>query len=181
MSILTIIFIAISLSIDSFAVSVICGIKSIKIKILLLLKIALILSIFQAGFTALGWFFGYFLKDLISSFDHWLAFFILLLVGGKMIYDSFKDKDKKINNTNFLLLCGLGIATSIDAVAVGLSLSLLEANIYIITLIIGVITFIFSGSGILIGCKFGNKFSKAEIFGGIILIIIGIKILIEHL
>lgn len=181
MSIISIIFIALSLSLDSFAVSVICGSQSIKNKISLVLKIPFIFAFLQTLFAISGWLSGFILKNIISTYDHWLAFILLFIIGIKMLYEAYQQEEKKLKKINFLIICGLGAATSIDAIAVGLSLSLLNINIYSFSLILFVVTYIFSLAGLFFGKKIGDKFSKIEIFGGLILIFIGLKILWQHL
>ena len=132
----------------------------------------------------LGWRLGVNFRELIADFDHWLAFILLSSIGGKMIYESLQSEaDKpKFNPLDFTTLLGLAIATSIDALAAGLGLSLLNIPIIYEATLIGVITFLLSFAGVFIGHKIGNKLNnKIEIMGGLILIAIGSKILIEHL
>ncbi len=132
----------------------------------------------------IGWSAGYVLRDFISHIDHWVAFGLLFMIGFKMIFESSKIKSnrKNINPLNIYTLLILSIATSIDALAVGLSLSFLKISILMPAMIIGFITFIFSFAGVFIGDRFGHFFERRiEAVGGIILIGIGIKILIEHL
>ncbi|MDP4188182.1 MAG: manganese efflux pump MntP family protein [Bacteroidota bacterium] len=184
MGFLSIFLIAVGLCFDSFAVSVSSGIVLNKIKFSDASKIAGSLAFFQATMPVLGWFAGYQVKDYIASFDHWIAFFLLLFLGVKMIYESLKSKDEPINFNplDFKVLITLSIATSIDALLVGVSFAFLRINIAESAVIIGAVTFIISMVGILFGKKTGNKFGKKmEILGGLILIGIGVKILIEHL
>jgi len=183
MDYLTIFLVAIGLSFDSFAVSVSSGLIIKKIDILNAIKIALSLSLFQALLPVIGWYIGAEVVEYIKDYDHWIAFLLLLFIGGKMIYDSLKpgDEEKKFNPLHFLTLITLSVATSIDALAVGFSFGLIKINIWITVLIIGLVTFLFSMTGILFGKKTGQRFGKKmEILGGIILIGIGIKILVEH-
>lgn len=186
---ITIFFIAVGLSMDAFAVAVANGFSMKKVRLKDSLKIAAFFGGFQALMPIIGYLSGMSFRNYIYSYAHWIAFVVLSIIGGKMIYESRiieeaetdNEKDEK-DGTRTLILLGLAIATSIDALAVGLSLSLLVANIIYPALFIGVVTFIFSFAGVYIGKKFGNYFeSKIEIIGGIILIGIGAKILIEKL
>ncbi|HDN95613.1 MAG: hypothetical protein DRN29_01540 [Thermoplasmata archaeon] len=172
MDLLSILLIAIALSMDAFAVSVAGGMAMKRHA----LKMALSFGSFQAIMPIIGWSAGIGIKNYIFSFDHWIAFFLLLAIGLKMIYEAGEMKEIKINNYTILVL---SFATSIDALAAGITLSLIGVEIFFPALIIGVITFFICLSGFFISSKL--KFEKAEIVGGIILIALGIKILIEHL
>ncbi|MDL2212300.1 manganese efflux pump MntP family protein, partial [Erysipelotrichaceae bacterium OttesenSCG-928-M19] len=147
--------------------------------------IAFTFGAFQALMPLIGYFFSYQLSDLIESIDHWLAFILLGVIGCKMIYESFNQEEIVCaisNNIDYRRLLLLAIATSIDALAVGISFAFLNVNIYLAIIIIGSITFILSFIGVKIGCTVGAKFKKpAELLGGIILILIGLKILVEHI
>ncbi len=141
------------------------------------------MGVFQAGMTIIGYFAGLGFAAYIRAYDHWIAFFLLLYLGGNMIYGQFKEERDglKADPLNNKVLCGLAIATSIDALAVGISLALLQSSIGLQACIIGVVTFAFSGIGVYFGNKLGSKLNiKIELIGGIILIAIGCKILIEH-
>ena len=130
-----------------------------------------------------GWFLGSQVANLISNYDHWIAFGLLTILGIKMIYESFKNNSVKTDSNNLTLpvLVGMAIATSIDALVVGVSFAFVKLNIYYTILIIGAITFLVAMIGMLLGKKVGGKFgTKMEIFGGLILIGIGIKILLSH-
>jgi putative Mn2+ efflux pump MntP len=132
----------------------------------------------------IGWYVGYQVSDYVTTFDHWIAFILLFYIGSKMIYESSKEDEEKngYNPSKGSKLILLSIATSIDALAVGLSLAFLKVEIFTPSLLIGIITATFSFLGVKIGRKFGKRYSqKAELLGGLILIGIGIKILIEHL
>ena len=132
----------------------------------------------------IGWSAGLSFRDFISGIDHWIAFGLLSLIGGKMVYESSKMEanNKKIDSLNVYVLLMLSIATSIDALAVGLSLSFLNLSIILPAVIIGMITFLLSIFGVYFGNRFGHYFErKIEIVGGLILIGIGIRILIDHL
>lgn len=184
MDILSIIFIGIGLSMDAFAVSISNGIQTRNKPVM---STAFKLGIFFGGFQMLmpilGWFAGTTVRDLIAGFDHWIAFGLLAFVGGKMIFESFnKEEEKVAESLTIPTLFLLAIATSIDAFAVGLSLSFLKTTIFIPAIIIGLITFTISFTGVFVGNKIGHFFeNKAELVGGIVLIGIGIKILLEHL
>jgi len=185
MDLLTIFVLAVGLSMDSFAVSISCGLAEQKVKFGHAVKISFAFALFQGIFPLLGWLMGTELKVFVESIDHWIAFFLLAYLGGKMIYESLrKDKDEKIADIySFRHIMTLSIATSIDALVVGFSYAMAETGkIFGGALIIGSVTFFFSMLGIRIGKDVGNKLgSKVELLGGIILFGIGLKILIEHL
>lgn len=183
MSFIEILLLAVGLSMDSLAVSVTGGAVIQNCKPRHIFKIGSILGLFQAGMTLGGYLAGMGFKKYITAFDHWIAFVLLLYLGGKMIYESTLDKEEDCKNNPLCnkTLCCLGIATSIDALAVGISLACLESTIAFEALIIGVVTFIFSASGVYFGSRFGRKIDlKLDLIGGLILIGIGTKILIEH-
>ena len=185
MDIITLVFIAIGLSVDSFAVSVSCGLVMCDITFRKATRIASSLAFFQALMPLIGWFIGKRIEQLVVSFDHWLAFGLLTLIGGKMILESLKnDEDKKpINPLDPKVLVMMSLATSIDALIVGVTfaLSYKNLNLYLSTFIIGFTTFLFSMLGILFGKRTGVKFGKKmEVLGGVILFLIGLKILLEH-
>ena len=174
--------IAIGLSMDAFAVSICKGLSMRKMN----WKNAVLAGIYFGGFQSLMPLLGYFLgsrfKDYIVSVDHWIAFILLAIIGISMINES-RESDEEINYSfDFKTMLVLAIATSIDALAIGVTFAFLSVNIVPAVSFIGVITFTLSVIGIKIGNVFGSKFkSKAELAGGFILIIMGIKILIEHL
>jgi putative Mn2+ efflux pump MntP len=181
---LTILFIAFGLSMDAFAVSVTSGFTIKKLKVGHALKIAFSFGLFQAIMPIVGWAAGLGFRAFISGIDHWAAFGLLSIIGTKMIFESMKmDGDEnKTDPLNIYTLLMLSVATSIDALAVGLSLSFLNIPILTPALMIGLVTFIFSYAGVYIGERFGHFFEKKiEAIGGLILIAIGIKILIEHM
>ncbi len=183
MNLLTIMLIALSLAMDAFAVSISSGVSIKKQRFNHALRIALFFGAFQAIMPLIGWLTGLKLKDFISGFDHWVAFGLLFFIGLKMIYESTKlEVEKKDGPPSIYLLLLLSIATSIDALAIGFSFALLEVSIITPILIIGTITFILSFLGVLVGNKIGHLFeSKMEFIGGLVIIFIGFKILIEHL
>ena len=174
--------IAIGLSMDSFSVSISSGIFLKKFQLGEVLKISIILALFQGLFTATGWILGIKFSDLISSIDHWIAFVLLVYLGIKMIHESFKNEESEISSLSNKKVFLRGFATSLDALAVGISFAVLQTPIIIPTVAITATTLIFSIFGLYIGTKFGNiKWLNIELIGGLILIAIGVKILIEHL
>jgi manganese efflux pump family protein len=184
MSILEIFLIGVSLSMDAFAVSICKGLAMKKIDIKKVCIVGLWFGGFQALMPALGYFLGIQFKDKITTIDHWIAFVLLALIGANMIREALKkdDGEETDDSLKFTTMLLLAIATSIDALAIGITFAFLEANIAIASSIIGITTFVFAAVGLKIGNVFGEKYkSKAEIAGGIILIVLGLKILIEHL
>ncbi len=182
MGILELLFLAVGLSMDAFAVSVCKGLSVGKLKIKHCATAGLYFGGFQALMPLLGWLLGKQFEGLIKSIDHWIAFVLLVLIGANMVRESF-GKDEDLNDSfSFKVMLPLAIATSIDALAVGVTFAFLDVNIFFAVSLIGVTTFLFSAAGVKIGNVFGTKYkSKAELAGGIILILLGIKILIEHL
>lgn len=181
---LTIIVIALGLAMDAFAVSIASGVSLKCFKANLAFRVALFFGGFQAIMPLIGWLAGSSFSQHIEAYDHWIAFGMLSVIGGKMIYEStvIAEVESKCDPQNLLILFGLAIATSIDALAVGLSFSMLNVSIIEPVLVIGVITFVLSFVGVYLGDKFGSFFeNKMEIIGGIILILIGTKILLQHL
>lgn len=184
MDIITLLLIAFGLSFDTFAVSVSVGIILLQIKFRQALKVAIILAVFQALMPIIGWLLGRQVERLLTAYDHWIAFIVLLLLGVKMIHESFGPEEKRnsLNPMKMNILVGMAIATSIDALVVGFSFAFIKMNIYWSVFVIGVITFLVSMTGILFGKKVGNRLGKKmEVVGGLILIGIGVKILMEHL
>lgn len=184
MDFLTIFGIGIALSMDAFSVSICKGLATNKFS----LKTAIICGLWFGGFQALmpviGYFFGVQFEHFIVAIDHWIAFGLLLLIGANMIREAVKGEESESadSTTAFKKMFMLAVATSIDALAVGVSFAFLQVNIWISVLIIGVTTFVFSFGGVAIGNFFGARYSKpAEITGGVILILLGTKILLEHL
>ncbi|MCX6984599.1 MAG: manganese efflux pump MntP family protein, partial [Lentisphaerae bacterium] len=180
MNLYSIVLIAVALAMDALAVSIASGIILKKSKLKHAVRIAFFFGIFQLFMPLIGAVAGTFIKDFMSRFDHWIIFVILTAIGGKMIYEAFKLKEdeEKFDPTNLKTLIFLSIATSIDALAVGVSLSLLSASIYLAVSIIGIVTFILCFTGVMIGDFIGHFFEeKIEALGGLILIGIGIKIL----
>lgn len=176
--------IAIALAMDAFAVSISIGITNKNITGRDILKVSSSFGFFQAIMPVIGWYVSSAFGKYIETIDHWVAFGLLSFIGTKMIYEAFDNQRKKIekNQINFLTIIILSFATSIDALAIGVAFAILNQNIFFPALIIGVVTFIFSFAGVKGGNLFGKTFRKsAEIIGGSILIIIGVRILIEHL
>lgn len=183
MGILELILIAIGLGMDAFAVSICKGISMSKMNWKKAIIIGLYFGIFQALMPVIGFTLGKTFENLVTSIDHWIAFGLLLIIGIKMIIDAFKEDNISVNDSiNWKVMVILAIATSIDALAVGITFAFLQVNLLLAVSIIGIITFILCVIGNKIGNNFGNKFeNKAEILGGIVLIFIGVKILLEHL
>lgn len=183
MSIFTIIIIALGLSADSFAVSVTSGIILKKVNYIQAFKIAGFLAVFQAIMPIIGWFAGNSLKDVIRDYDHWIAFLLLFLIGAKMIYENFNETPhNKFNPLNTKVLIGLSFATTIDALIIGIGIGLLDYPILSSSIIIGIVTFIVSFIGVKLGCAFCKYINyKLEAIAGGVLILLGLKILIEHL
>ncbi|MEM2145169.1 MAG: manganese efflux pump MntP family protein [Candidatus Jordarchaeaceae archaeon] len=184
--IFSIIVIAFGLAMDSFAVSISSGVTIKQVRIRDAAKIALFFGLFQVGMPVLGWLFGTGLADLVSEVDHWIAFGLLSLVGGRMIYESVKkeksENEKEIDPLSTHVLLVLSVATSIDAFAVGVSFAFLGVFILNPIIVIGTVTFLLCFLGVFAGNKFGQIFkNKLKIVGGIILIGIGLKILIQDL
>ncbi len=182
MGIITLFFLAVGLCFDTFAVSVSSGLLRKEIVFWQAVRIAFFLAIFQAIMPVLGWLGGITIKEWIEPFDHWVALGILSILGVKMLIESLKKgEEKNINPLDIRVIISMALATSIDAFAVGISFAIIEVNMFLAVLIIGSVTFIASMLGILFGKKTGSHFGqKIEIIGGLILIAIGIKIVIEH-
>ncbi len=167
---------------DAFAVSICKGLSMKKININKIVIIALYFGIFQAIMPLIGYFLGKGFENFVTQIDHWIAFVLLLFIGANMIKDSFNDNEDENDDTGFKTMIILAIATSIDALAIGITFAFLGTNIVLATSIIGVVTFALSAIGVIIGNRFGNRYEKvAKIIGGTILIIMGAKILFEHL
>ena len=182
MGIFSILLTGFALSMDAFAVSVTKGMTLKKINLSIATKIAFLFGLFQAVMPLIGWLFGMNFELYIRSIDHWIAVFLLSFLGIKMIVEAIKDDDN--DNSTYLdnkELIILSIATSIDALAVGVTFAFLNIDIIPICVSIGVITFLVCFIGVLIGKKIGSVFKNyAQIIGAIILILIGLNILNEH-
>ena len=173
---------ALGLSMDAFAVSICKGLSLGKIKVKHMVTAGVWFGGFQALMPLLGYFMGSLFSDMITKYSHWIAFILLLLIGGNMIKESFGEEEALDNSMSIQSMFLLAIATSIDALAVGVSFAFLNVSIVPAVTFIGVVTFICSAIGVKIGSIFGDKYkSKAELCGGIVLVILGIKILLEGL
>lgn len=183
MGIIEILLIGVGLSMDAFAVSICKGLSVGKMK----LRYALIAGLYFGGFQALmptiGYLLGSQFESLIASVDHWIAFILLALIGANMIREALDDgEDEKNDSFSFKVMFPLAVATSIDALAVGITFAFLGVSIVAAAAVIGCTTFVISAAGVKIGNVFGTRYKKkAEILGGIILILLGIEILLEHL
>jgi putative Mn2+ efflux pump MntP len=193
MDIISLLAISVALSMDAFSVSICKGLATKKFS----LKTALLCGLWFGGFQALMPIIGYFLgaqfEHLITSFDHWIALGLLLVIGVNMIREALSEEESaddgqqptaecSCSNTGFKTMLMMAIATSIDALAVGVSFAFLSVDLWKSVAVIGITTFLFSFAGVRIGNIFGSRYSKAaEITGGVILILLGCKILVEHL
>lgn len=187
MSILEIWLLAVSLAIDCFTVSITSGIILHRIRWGIFLKMAFLFGLFQAAMPFLGWLGASRFNHLIETYDHWIAFALLTFLGIRMIREHFKDEEERsFDPTRMKVILTLAVATSIDALAVGISFAFtgfrtLSSLLYPLTAI-GIASFVISLAGSLIGVFFGKRFNlRVEIFGGLVLIGIGVKILFEHL
>lgn len=180
---ITTIFVALSLAMDSFSVAITHGLSNEEVDVATALKVGGFFGFFQAIMPVFGWLAGVNIIEFIAEFDHWVAFGLLCVIGGRMVYESLRTESRKfITSLSFGALLMLSVATSIDALAVGLSWSFLQLPILIPVLLTGIITFSLSFVGVYIGKKFGQYIhNKIEAIGGLILIAIGVKILLEHL
>ena len=188
MNILSIVFIAMGLAMDCFAISISKGICTGKFYFRYAFRIALLFGLFQGLMPLIGYFVANNFAEQITRFDHWIAFVLLGFIGTKMIVEAFKKKEECDEHESikkhfqWKILLSLAVATSIDALATGIIFVPFPELIWVAVIIIAVASFIFSFAGVIIGVRFGKRFHlKVEALGGIILIIIGLKILIEHL
>ena len=186
MGFVELLFLAVGLSMDAFAVSVCKGLAIRKISWKEMTIVGLWFGGFQALMPAVGYFLGSTFERYITSFDHWVAFGLLVLIGGNMIREAVKGDEEETNSSlGFRTMLVMAVATSIDALAVGITFAFLLESVWTMlsyVLIIGVTTFILSAVGVRVGHHFGAKYQrKAELVGGIILVLLGFKILLEHL
>jgi len=183
MDVLEILLIAVGLAMDAFAVSICKGLAMKKMNWNKAIIVGLYFGIFQGLMPVIGFLLGTSFASLVIQIDHWIAFVLLGFIGGNMLKESFSNESENRNdNVHFKTMIVLSIATSIDALAIGVTFAFLRINILTSVLLIGIITAITSMIGVVIGKKFGDKFEKkAQIAGGVILIAIGVKILIQHL
>ncbi len=181
-----IVIIAVGLAMDAFAVAICKGLNMRKLDYKQTALIALFFGGFQAGMPLIGWLIGSRFAQYITSVDHWVTFILLAIIGGKMIYESFHDDECECceNKLDLKELTALAVATSIDALAVGVAFALTyEKNkVFIAVALIGIITAVLSAFGVFIGHKFGAKYkNKAELAGGLVLVLMGVKFLLEGL
>ncbi len=185
MDFLTVFLIALGLAMDAFAVALSGGFAAGKVTLRQTLRLAFHFGLFQFLMPILGWAAGLTVQDLIKAFDHWVALALLSGIGGKMAYESFKTvkEEKKVSDiTRGASLVLLSLATSIDALAVGLSLSLLRVRILYPSAVIGVVCFVLTAFGFAFGSRLGHLIGRRmELVGGLVLVGIGVKILVEHL
>lgn len=179
------ILLSIGLSLDTFAVSVSCGIKEKNIQFLEATRLAVFFAVFQATMPILGWLLGISVAHIVVSFDHWLAFGLLAIIGIKMIVDTWgreNDQVSCLDIHDLKVVFTLSLATTIDAFVVGFTFAFLNTSLPVTIAMIGITTYIFAMLGMLFGKTMGQRLgSKVEMLGGVILIGIGLKILIEHL
>lgn len=184
MSIFELLLIAVGLSMDAFAVAVCKGLSMQKCTVKKEMVVGAWFGIFQGGMPLIGYFLGVQFKEIITSLDHWIAFILLGIIGGNMIREAFGEEEECEVQTETLdmkTMFGLAIATSIDALAIGVTFAFLQVKIIPAVSLIAAVTFLLSMIGVKVGNVFGEKYSKkAEIAGGAILILLGIKILLEH-
>lgn len=185
MNLFTYLFFGLGLSLDSLAVSISTGMSGHSGKLLKAFWLAFIMAFFHALMPFIGWLAGKEFKILIAGFDHWIAFVLLFLIGGKMIYEGWKNHGNNPSSfclSDVYMIIGIAIATSIDALIIGISFGLLEVAVWEPIIVIASVVFIISFTGVMIGKYIGNQYSHGfEIAGGVILISIGLKILIEHI
>ena len=183
MGIIELVLIAVGLAMDAFAVSICKGLSMKKMDWKKASIIGAYFGIFQGGMPLIGYLLGVGFQEKIQAVDHWIAFALLAFIGGNMIKEALsKDEEDCNDSVDFKTMIVLAIATSIDALAVGVTFAFLKVNIILAVLLIGIITFIISMVGVKIGNVFGDKYEKkAEFAGGLTLILLGLKILLEHL
>ncbi|MGI6076887.1 MAG: manganese efflux pump MntP family protein [Fastidiosipilaceae bacterium] len=178
---------ALALAMDAFAVSICNGMQMYPVRRKDVLRFGIFFGGFQGLMTTLGFLIGQTFRSFIGKFDHWVAFALLGLIGGHMIWEAWRSRkeEEACANTNTVsnkVMTLLAIATSIDALAVGISFSVIYVNLFLAVTLITVVTFLLSGIGVLLGKQLGKLFEQwAQIVGGVVLIGIGIKILVEHL
>ncbi len=183
MGIVELFLVAVGLSMDAFAVSVCKGLALKKVSVPHMALVGLWFGGFQALMPLIGYFIGVQFKDAITAIDHWIAFGLLALIGTNMIREALSKKEEESNaSLTPATMLPLAVATSIDALAVGVSFAFLSVNIWIAAAFIGATTFFLSAAGVKVGSLFGARYkNRAEIVGGVILILMGVKILLEHL
>jgi putative Mn2+ efflux pump MntP len=175
--------IALGLAMDAFAVSTACGVQVAVLRYGHVLRVALAFGFFQFMMPVIGWLAGSTLSGWVEAVDHWIAFGLLALIGAKMMWESFRESDAPAKDpTRGWNLLVLAVATSIDALAVGLSLAFLNVSIWVPSLVIGIVAAALSAIGAIFGCRLGHRFGVwAERAGALVLFGIGVKILVDHL
>lgn len=184
MGIIELFILAVGLSMDAFAVSICKGLATKKVTAKQMAIAGIWFGGFQGLMPAIGYFLGQTFAGTIKKYDHWVAFVLLVFIGGNMIKEALSSEEDEGGNDSFGVktMFIMAIATSIDALAVGVTFAFLEANILVAVCFIGAVTFMFSFVGVKIGNVFGSKYEKkAQLLGGVILVLIGLKILLEHL
>jgi putative Mn2+ efflux pump MntP len=184
MDAITLTGLALALAMDAFAVALGTGAVLSRLTGRHLFRLGFHFGLFQALMPVIGWLAGLTIMQWVEAWDHWIAFSLLAIIGGRMIYEAFSDEEKTDDRdpTKGLSLVLLSIATSIDALAVGFSLSVIGVSIWMPALVIGLVAGVLTIAGMLLGGRIGDRWgSRVEIFGGLVLIAIGAKILIEHL
>lgn len=183
MGLLELFLLAVGLSMDAFAVSICKGLSIRSLKVRQALIVGLWFGAFQALMPTIGYLLGSAFTSLIESVDHWIAFVLLAIIGGNMIREGVKGDDEKCDpSLSFGVMLMLAVATSIDALAVGVTFAFLRVELLPAVTLIGLTTFVISAAGVKIGHLFGTRYqAKAELFGGAVLVLIGLKILLEHL
>lgn len=183
MGIADLLVLAVGLAMDAFAVAVCKGLSLRELKLRQALLVGVWFGLFQGLMPALGWLLGSAFSGLVQSVDHWIAFLLLSIIGGNMIREAVRGDEEEVDpSLSFGVMFLLAVATSIDALAVGVTFAFLRVNILLAVTLIGVITFAISAVGVKVGNLFGARYkSRAELLGGCVLILIGLKILLEDL
>ena len=183
MGLAELVLLAVGLSMDAFAVSICKGLGMKKINLKVAVVLGLFFGGFQAGMPVIGWALSSQFMGIIGPIDHWIAFVLLGIIGSSMIKESREDEEEEVSASfDVKTMLALAVATSIDALAVGVTFAFLHVNIVWAVTFIGCTTFVLSAIGVKVGNVFGMKYkSRAELAGGVILILMGIKILLEHL
>lgn len=177
------VLLALALAMDAFAVAVCKGLAQDRVDMRRAVLVGAWFGGFQAGMPLLGWLLGSRFQGYITAIDHWIAFGLLLLIGGNMVREAFSKEEQPADaSLSFVAMLLLAIATSIDALAVGVTFAFLQVNVWVAVTLIGVVTFLLSAAGVKIGNVFGARHkAKAELAGGVMLILLGLHILLEHL
>jgi putative Mn2+ efflux pump MntP len=184
MDAITLTGLALALAMDAFAVALGTGAVLSRLTGRHIFRLGFHFGLFQALMPVIGWLAGRSIMQWVAAWDHWIAFSLLALIGGRMIYEAFRNEEKADDRdpTKGLSLIALSIATSIDALAIGFSLSVIGVSIWMPALVIGMVAGVLTVTGMLLGGRIGDRWgTRVEIFGGLVLIAIGFKILIEHL